>query len=947
MSAFLKSAASGAVEAFVKSLLAGKNQAAAEAAAKASLSGALVMVDSRWAKLAMPLSQVAAEEVNQPDDRRIDLFDSGKPHDAKSLGLVWKLSAAAGAGVEIDVLDAGQLDKLGIKPKDEKRLVVAYAITGGLGASASGNHPAPVWQIGIAASATLDTRCEWYVAAPDSERLGRAFLSALPLMPAPMNLPALLDVADHPDFWGCTTKIEGALQAGFTAKASWSLSGTSVGFDGKQAAFGLSLGVNGHASFALGGKFRLRCMPARQDNGTFKLRVSLDQLDTKEKSLGLELAFGADFSALARSAEAYLRSRTPEVNTDLLDKLTNPAASISKELEAALRKLLGDTGLTDLVPLFAGSGSKDKAVAALAAELVGPLTDKLDILSADLQNNPAAAKQLAEQLLAGLLGKVPATNAASAKVLAFVQDAIGQVLGKLDEGVQELATKLSGTAGNAAEKVLAPLAAFGEQVAEAVGDLSDAISKQKAVKAIRKALTLYGELRSKVLSVLGDAQRAKITATLGIAMQESRSRHVVFEADFEPVADLAPAERLFQALWSGDLRQFSPLIEAATASGSVTNVSGWLELAAKRVVKESFTLNAFGFAFSNTLLRTSDLVLRSDLSGNLLALNGNAGATVKTHNPWVSREASLGINVKLADAGTPQARAAIEFAGAFSASGKNLDEDLFNDLQRSVALLTRNEVPLDLRRLVGTPDPSDETGFKNVWNDATFMLPMSMTADEFSGLARAGDTTARLTILRWALAAMDRSLPGTNIFREDEPPPSELFRGSTNEVIGSTSDAAQLAYLDVYPKRALRWTELARHSEKYGFGVVKIGGTASPAISAQRKLVQFHRLARAVNAFADLRRACHNLDAELARASTTSSEVVFERCFKHLREASDSLSLFAIASETLVGNREPVSWPLVAFACALAEVTRGEKGARFLPLVVLASRPDRPIPLIA
>jgi hypothetical protein len=227
------------------------------------------------------------------------------------------------------------------------------------------------------------------------------------------------------------------------------------------------------------------------------------------------------------------------------------------------------------------------------------------------------------------------------------------------------------------------------------------------------------------------------------------------------------------------------------------------------------------------------------------------------------------------------------------------------------------------------------------------MLPMSLTADEFSGLARAGDTTARLTILRWALAAMDRSLPGTNIFREDEPPPSELFRGSTNEVIGSTSDAAQLAYLDVYPKRALRWTELARHSEKYGFGVVKIGGTASPAISAQRKLVQFHRLARAVNAFADLRRACHNLDAELARASTTSSEVVFERCFKHLREASDSLSLFAIASETLVGNREPVSWPLVAFACALAEVTRGEKGARFLPLVVLASRPDRPIPLIA
>jgi hypothetical protein len=458
MGAFLKSAATGAIKAFVKSRLDGKSQAGAEAAAKASLAGSLAAVDGRWAKLALPLSQVAEEEILRPDDRQIELFDASKSHDTTAMGLAWSLSATAGAGLEIDVLDADQLGKLGIKPKDEGRLVVSYAISGGLGATATGNLSAQVWQIGVNSSASLDARCEWYVAAPSTERLGSAFLAALPLMPAPMNLAALLDAADHPDFWGCTTKIEGALLAGFTAKSSWSLSGTSMGFDGKQAAFGVSLGVSGQASFALGGKFRLRCMPARQDNGTFKLRVSLDQLDTKEKSLGVELAFGADFSALARSAEAYLRARTPELNEDLLDKLTNPASVIANEVERLLRDLLGDTSLKDLVPLLAGTGSKEKAVTALAAELVGPVTDKLDLLSANLQGNQAAATLLAEQLVAGLLGKVPATGAVSARVLAFVQDAIGRVLGKLDEGVQELATKLSTSGADAADKVLKPLA---------------------------------------------------------------------------------------------------------------------------------------------------------------------------------------------------------------------------------------------------------------------------------------------------------------------------------------------------------------------------------------------------------------------------------------------------------------------------------------------------------
>jgi hypothetical protein len=667
--------------------------------------------------------------------------------------------------------------------------------------------------------------------------------------------------------------------------------------------------------------------------------VQLEQLDTKARSLGLELSLGADFSAVTKAAESYLRSRTPELNKDLLDALTNPATFISSEIEAALSKLLNEPALRDLVPMLAGTGDKSKAVAALSKELAEPVADKLDLLSGDLDSNQVELAAFAKELSNRLFGNTPVADAVAKKLTAFVDDVTGQVKQALDGGIKKLVDLLNGKAASAAEGILRPLATLGEHIAGALQIAGSSIAKKEAVAAVRTGLARYAKLRGQVLGVLGDAQRAKVVLAVGLAMQETRNRKLVFEGDFSLAADMLPSERLFAALWRGDLREFSLLRLAAEASGSLSNVSGWLELSAKRTQTESVSLSAFGFEFSNTSVRTTDLVLRSDLSGNLLAVDGKADVANLTRNPWVRREARLGIAVRLSDAGTPKARSAMEFAGAFSASGKDLDEKLFNELERSIASLTGRATPIDLAQVLGLPQEFD----KSFWRGANFVLPMSLNESEMVSLVEADPAKAQQTYLRWALGAMDRTLTDTVAFPWDRP--SAVLRGLADEVVGASDEPAQLSYLSLYPDGYVRWNSLAEKSEKYGFGTVPSSGALAGSESA-RKLVEFHRLSRCVRAFGDFLQSCKGVRRELTMANTSTSEVVFDRCFQLLKSAADDMAMFAIASETFVGNDEPISWRLVGFAGAVSELARGKEGARFLPMLVLENQTDRPVPLI-
>jgi hypothetical protein len=943
MNTLLKTGIADAINAYVAAVQAGAGAAAAEVAAKDKLAGAKTQVDPRWARLAMPLTQFAAEDAQHPDEQDIDLLDADGQHAAPAFGWDWSLTASAGLGLDIDVLEAGQLQGLGIEPP-AGRLVVSYAVQGGLGASVKGQQVAGAWTLGATGAAAVDARIEWYVEAGSTARLGPAFIAAAPCFVPPMSLPDLFEAAStHPDFWGCSTHITGTLTAGFTAAADWAATGWTLGLNGDKPAIGLSLGVKGSASFSLGGDFRLRCIAVNR-GGKFALRVKLDHQEAREKSLGLELSAGADFSALAQSAEAYLRAKLPPANAELLNKLSNPGALIQKELESGLARLFSGTELSQLAPLLAGSADASGASAALAARLAGPLADRLDRLNGAIATGAATADVLIDGLIDGFaaqaFGRVPLAADAAAAVRAFLTQALADTRAKLEDGIAELATRLDNQTQAAAGQTLEPLATLGRHIAEEIKKLGATLSQADAVVAIRTAIDRYAAFRQRIIAAFADAQRAKLTASVAVAMQEARSQQAVFQADFVDGGSPA-AQRLFSALWSGHLEDFGALVDAA--GPALRDVSGWLDRAVHRMNRESFTLSAFGLDFSTSQVRDVDLKLRSDLSGHVIGFAGSADAMAETNNRWVQREARLGIEVRLSDAGGPGAHGAIEFSGAFSAKGRDMSPRQFANLQRSLSVMTGQKDPVDLRRLLDTP-PSDDTAFKTLWRGVNFVLPMSLQAGEFSAVCGADDALVRKTMLDCALKSMDASLNDGDGF-DARARPSDLVRALAEETVDGSSTEHLLRYLDLYPRGHASLGKLAEKSETYGFGKMA-SSVAQPSTDAHRQLLACHRLANAVGGASDFARACRLLDAELRTAATASAKVVFDRSFQHLRAASVAMEVFAIASDTFVGNDEPVAWPLVAFSWLLCRLGRGDDAPGYTPMVVFADRPDRPVPLL-
>jgi len=952
MNALLMTATSDAVLAYVNALISGAGSAAAEAAAKGKLaSTAGGLVDKRWAKLASRLSEFAVEDAKDPDDEDIELIDAKTGHGATAAGWDWTLGATAGLALDIDVLTDKQLEELGISPQ-ENTSFVAWAVQAQLGASVKGTQAKGAWALSANAAAGIKARLEWYTAAATSSRLGEAFIAAAPLFVPPMSLPDLFDAAAmHPDFWGCSTQIDGTLSAGFAAKANWSATGWTLGLNGDKPQIGLSFGVEGSASIKLDGKFRLRCVPVKRGS-SFVLRVRLDNLDVKEKSLGLAISAGVDFSAVAKSAQAFLEAKLAPVNKDLADLLANPGAAIGKKLEGSLAKLLKGTALKDLAPLLAGTGDKSAAADALAAKLAGPLADRLDQLSGEIAGGSAKAEALIEKFVAQAFGKVPLSPDVAAAVKSFLTEALGDAKSKLDAAIDKLAADLDGKTQAAAAKLLEPLGAVGEKIGEAVKQLGSSIAKAPAIVAIGDGLKEYGALRKRLITAFSDAQRARVTARLSLAIQESRSRQTMLELDILNGNDAA-AQRLFAALWSGGLEDLGGLIEAAEASAAVADVSGWLQLVSKRVQKETFSLSALGFDFINSTVRTTELTVRSDLAGNLLVFAGTADATAETINHWVQRRTSLGIAVRMSDgeASATQRGCAIEFSGTFSARGKDLDDEQFALLQRSLAVVTGQRDPVDLRRLLGTPAGDD---FRAIWRRAAFLLPMSLAASEFAAIGSQSDDEVQLTMLDCALRAMDGSLDHGEGFGEDDPRPSALVRALAKEVRNDSSTRGVLLYLAAFPRGRTSKSSLAQTAvTSLGFpeNMQVQGSLSGMSTPAHRKLWSLHRLANAVNDAVVFARACRMLEAEVQQAivrrlDRAGIEALTERSQRHLRTATDALAGFAIASETLVGNKEPVPWPLVAFSWMLCRLARGEATRGFTPMITFDDRPGQPVPLL-
>lgn len=943
---FLKITAANAVQAFVAAKLAGQSDQAAGEAASDKLEGGLrAALDpsgslQKWKPLALPLADLAADGAGT----ELPLATPSTSHDAQVGDWQWTLKADASTRLVADVLDADQLALLQLPPRDGHQ-VVRYAIGGTLSAGTSGGSSAGAWALKAGAEASAAADLEWYVAAANQKRLGEALVEAVPFLLPPMSLADQLERAGDFEYWGSSVDLSGGLSASFEAEAAVAGTGWTWGFDGERAQLGLSLGVSGSARLQLAGKFRLRCIvkeAGQHADGTkrYGVEVTLNRLKTEEHALALSLSAGLDATALAASADRFLRSHLPDPTqvSASLALITNPGTALGEKLQAALESKLAGGKLKDLVLVAAGFGDPAALAKSLASRVARPLMDEIDKLGSALATQAVDVDALLTRWLERAFGAIPLADEQRAVLKTLVAAQVAAAKTQLDGQLASLSTALQGKTLGAAAAVLAPFATFGEQVQARLAGVAQKIGAEDAVQAVNQALADYAQLRADVLKVLGDAQRAKLSLTLAASLETSRSSETFFRGLF--VAAPRPAERLFQALWSGRLESLAALVADARASGAlVGEPEGWLLRSAQRVSRESVTIHLLGLKLQDSVTRTSHLKLRADLAGNVLA-SADGGVEADVQNYWTERHARLVLSVLR----TGDAAPAFAINGAFSARGRDITPDMFNGMQRTLLRVSGGSGTLDIRRLLRAPD-GESMADKDFRGKVGFLLPIALQPAEFQAFLGTPPQALRQSMVVFGLRAMDAEYED----QWDEAPSAFLASLATALTGSFASEAAHLvAYLDRFPSR---WSANPSHMaskdyENLGLdaSLMKGGSFGTPL---HRKLGKMFRLAQMTKSIAELQLHCASLGAVLSDATLASLEQAESRARQPLRQITSALASFAVASQTLIGVDETVSWPFAAFAATLAEACGRPVPPGFIACAVLPGQESQPVPLIA
>lgn len=947
---FLEIAATDAVSAFVKAKLAGNTDQDAASAARVKLKGKLLEAfdqspaAERWKPLAQPLSDLVA------DGQGLDLplVAPSWSHAVNAGDWTWTLTADASMHFIADVLDADQMKSLGLATQEGHQFV-RYAVKGALGAGVSGGATAGIWTLKAGATVAAQAAIEWYVAAASQKRLGVALVEAVPFMAAPMSLAAQLERAGDFEYWGSTVELGGQLSTSFSASAAVAGAGWTRGFDGKQAKLGYTLGISGSAKFQLEGKFRLRCLVKEAGTNAagskrFGIEVTLERLRSESSSLALSLSAGLDATALAQSADLWLRSHIPDpAKLDKsLDLLTHPGTAIGDKIRGALEKKFSDPKLKDLVLLAAGFGDQEALATTLAERATTPLTDEIDKLTGKVDSAVATTNALVDRWLTRVFGNLPIPTEAKTELVALVSTQLDDAKGRVEDAIGKLVGQIQSKTKSVTGEILAPFATLGEKIQEQLQGVAAEISASEASQAVRKGLSEYVDLRNRVLTVLGDAQRAKLTLEFAGTLEQTQTSQTFLRATFVPSNDLSAGERLFQALWSGRLDHLVPLLADARASGVIVGEpEGWLLAASKRVSTASLTINLFGLPISSKVTKTSDLRLQADLAGNVIA-SGTASVQADVENYWTERHAMLTLSALRRD--TP-AHSAVDFGfnGAYSARGKDIDRKQFDAMQRTLVRVSGGSGSVDIRALLHAPDPHsmEEKAF---WKGVAFLLPMSLQPGEFDAFLAADAAALQGRVVDFGLRAMDAEYEGQ--WDKHEPPSAFLQRLSKALTGSFASPTAKLvAYLGRFPGQ---WTS---NVSSMGNSVYEeLGLDPKDMVKGSTLHLQLgvlFRLANLTRAIVALRNQCRKLSEKMSSANLDNLATVQKAAFAVVKEISDTLANFAVASSTLIGSGEMVSWPFATFAACMAETVGRAVPPGFVACAVLPGKDDQPIPLIA
>jgi hypothetical protein len=859
----------------------------------------------------------------------------------------WTASIEANASLTMDLLSIDDLKHLPIQP-DVGHTLIAYGATLSAGTKAGANANQLPWgKAGIKADGKRSVGLHWYVQAKDDATLLASLESAQSHFIWPHDIQGMLRLAQRTDWFGLAYELDGEAQLAIDIEASAQGPGWTFSMNGETSSVGLSFGIKAGFKAAHTSRWKLSTMvEARTQPGgatVLGLRVKLHDLQQRKRNASIALTAGADFSAVASSAERALRAAWPELQKSKeLDALTQPGTAILDGLRDLIDSKL-DGSLQALAKVLIGGEPATSMPDDLVNKLTFGLADVLDGALGDLASGQANVDNAVAAWLDQLLGKAAAFVTVDDQIKMLVSEALVKATEGLNAAIDTLKTQVVGKAQVEVDAVLKRLGELGAQFEKKLQHLDD----NAASTAIRNALKTYADLRSKLLGVLADSHRQKLTLTLAALYAQETMVEAAFEAWFRPDDAVTPeAQRLFSALHGGQLLALPELAQAAASMGAVADAKGWLLSASKTLQEQRVTLNFFGIQIASGSTWLREVVVKSDLvTGNLLAVKASVVGETTILNPWKNRSARLGLQLDLSGVGTFK-QLSVSLDGAFTAKNENTSQATVQDLLNSYADATGAQRS-DIGLVLDLPPTSDSDGTRKFWKALTIAVPVALDAQQWAKFAALDPSQIESASLEIALAQFQRRYVTDSLFSNDPIGDlRELIMAQTGAKLAS--DVAILKYLKLFPEGYVNRPSANELEEKYNIG-------ARDSDLHSRGYMHFkayHRLSATVQAPMRLR----NLSAQAASLLQGLPEHPDPVAVRKLLEPimvkmQIALAPVALVSETLLGigiggaKDESVTWPFASFITSMAKLAGLPVPPGFVPVAQVGDQ--LPVRLLA
>jgi len=788
--------------------------------------------------------------------------------------------------------------------------------------------------VGASANGRRSTGVRWFVQAQDGDTMLQALESAQRHFVSPDDLAAMLQLANRTDWFGLELALQGEAQLALDVKAKAAGTGWTFSIDGEQSSVGLSVGLDASFSARRESDWLLRAtvVPLPEGNSRLGLCVSLHDLRQRQQQAAVAFSAGADFSAVTASAERLLRAAWPELDSDLLDKLTRPGTALGSKLSSVIETKL-DGPLKDLATLLTGGSDGSALKKQVVDKLTGGLAEVLDGALGDISAGKADLNQAVAAWLNRVLGSSANALTVDKELKSVVKKGLDQATKDLEASITELKDRIVDKTQDAVDALLKPLGELGAQFDSTLDRLDD----NAASMAIRAAIARYADLRSKLLTKLTDASRQKVMLTLSSEWKRDLRDEAVVKVLFVPPKNgqpMAPeSELLYHAICGGRLLALPQLIAAAQQAGAIASAEGWMLSTAKTMSNERANLNFFGVQIGSSISWLREVGVKVDLvTGDLLAAKGSLSVETAIGNPWMNRKARLGVLLGLtASQGvTPALTASLN--GAFAAmAGDFARRDKVQDLLDTYARSTGSP-RTDVERMIDVP--SGGAG-KKFWRELTLSIPVNLDLGQWQIFAdRDGDEVDEIA-LEVALTLFARRYRTDSVFYNDPVAVLAGYAATFFEARGE-DNAGTLAYLKQFPEHWVGRFSAPAEARKLKIEANVSGG---PADRGTRIFMALQRLSAVAQAPRRLQTLARQAAVRVRSTSTPVDPQALRNALDEiLHKMQRALSPVALVSETWLGvgvggaDDEPVSWPFVSFVTAMARLSGMPVPPGFVPV---------------